>query len=504
MEKIKTETKSLSKNAKSFLVYALLIISIYFIFLAILNSSWVLPEQFFMRSKLLESGSLFSFDSIKTAIDWRIMEIQPRYTRPLSNITEFFDTNFRALLWEFIVPIPSLKISNIFLILLAPLLVYKTLKNLGCDHFYSILGIILFILSPGFLSHLIMDFRPGKAIILIFVALQSYFCTKQTDRANTFFLLTLFLTFLSVFFDEFFLVVALIPFILRPEVFLNMRYLLLTVTSIVIALAFMLGVQYLLFEILSIPFVNPLNYNPVVKKVDFSLVAMSETIKCFEVAITEGIFFPTGGPNYVLQNLIRFVYYCIFVYSIFYSLSILFKERAFNSIYFKIISISFIILLYCIFHSLSMSRVDNNIWGIFYYGTYISFFSSLLWIMSFKLTFKQNSLISLFFVVILVSFQFHAFLKTNNLYKDLHFYPHHPLLIMEFFQGNKDRFEWNSTSPQFSFEDKHNLWVMSKNGMLTSQHLEKIPRNQLYIPIESQSGKVQFPIQAMWNWGRIP
>jgi len=495
---IKTETQFLSKKANSFLMYVLLIIPIIFIFLAVLNFSWVLPEQFFMRSKLLQSGDLFSFDSIKTAIDWRIMEIQPRYTRPFSNIAEFFDTNFRALLWEFIVPMPSLKISNIFLISLAPLLIYKTLKNLEIDHFYSILGTSLFILSPGFLSHLIVDFRPGKAFILTFVALQSYFCTLKTHRANTI-LLTLSSTFLSVFFDEFFLVVALIPFILSPKVFLNMTYLLLTVISIVSALAFELGGQYLLFKILSIPFVNPLNYNPVAKKW-FSLAAMSDAIKCFEVAIVEGIFFPTGGRNFALQNLIRCVYFCIIFYSIFYSLFILIKKKSINSIYFKIISISFLILLYCIFHALTMSRVENNIWGIFYYGTYISFFSSILWIMCFNFVFQNKPLTSLFFVVILGSLQFHAFLKTNNIYRDLHFYPHRPLCIMEFFQGNKDRFEWNSTSPQFSFEDKRNLWVKSKNGMLTSQYLEKIPRNQLYIPIESLPGKVQFPIQAMWNW----
>ena len=492
------------QNIRHELLYLIPLVAGYIIALwVIAKYSWVLPEQLYMRSKLLESGKIFSLESFKACIDWRVMEFAPRYTRPMSNIFECFDTNFRAFMWFYITPSPYIKLSNIVLFIFAPFFLFNAFNKLGIHKLYSSFGIFIFLLSPGFLSHLVMDFRPGKSFVLLLSTLQVFISTFNSN-IKLYCKITLFVTFVSVFFDETFLVVAIIPFFLNSEKYFNLKYILYTILTITVAVGLMLVCQYIIFSIFSIPFENPFKYAPMTKNSLYSNELIFDLFMTFFLSLNESLLFPTGGDFVVIANLI-WLFLIIF-------LSYMIIKEIDNNIYnkkwikteFKITMLILMLVFYSIIHAVFMSRVDNNVWGIFYYGTYGSLAGCMIWTLCCsRFSENINNKMPIMVAMIVVGFgQLIGFLHTNEVYRDLHYYPHKPIFIMKYFKSEYDRFRWISREPIFNDEDRLQLWIKSKNNLLTAENLNSVPRSFLYIPIESSAGRYQFPIQLMWSWER--
>ena|SRR5688572_9976567 len=97
------------------------------------NVPWVQPEEFNWREHILKDGTSWSPRDMLKGFDWKTFEYEPRVTRPLSHGIEILDTKFRAWVWNFLVPHPSLSLTWFFLLGLSPLLFFGLLRNLDIN-----------------------------------------------------------------------------------------------------------------------------------------------------------------------------------------------------------------------------------------------------------------------------------------------------------------------------------------------------------------------------------
>ena len=118
---------------------------------------------------ILSNGKDWQWEDFARSLNTKIIEIDPnRISRPLSNLVEVIDAKFRANLWDFIPPHPSLSLQWPFLFIGLPLLLFKFLKNIGCQTIIALCGTCLYLTSPGFLSPLVMLSHPAKSMVNFF------------------------------------------------------------------------------------------------------------------------------------------------------------------------------------------------------------------------------------------------------------------------------------------------------------------------------------------------
>ena len=140
---------------------------------------WALMEGGW-KPRILSWGPPTPFSALKHVFYWWIFEYEPRLTRPLSSLFEIYDTPFRAALWHVIPPHPSLSLTWIFSLILAPLLLFAVLRQLKAGSGTALLAIALYVANPGILSLESFLFRPGKALANAGILLCLWLAARQS------------------------------------------------------------------------------------------------------------------------------------------------------------------------------------------------------------------------------------------------------------------------------------------------------------------------------------
>lgn len=474
-------------------------VSLLFLFYVVLfstvlsyNSSWMLPETMGIKAFISLKNDPFSISNFLKIFDFMKFEFSPRTTRPLSSLLEVIDAHFRSLLWNFFPPHPAVSLTWIFSLFLSPLFLFKIARKIDGSKFFPIATVLLFISSTALLSTASMYFRPAKSMANFSLILMIYFFTNISNFKNNkkIYIITFLIFTLSHFWDESFLVIYPILFILHPEIlkFKNNNVLLymgLSFTFFVCSTTFIFP---LIAKSLGHEIVRLSDYDPLKKLAIFDIVYFKELIKNTAINI-KIIFFESLGLakiSYVKNNFLKIIFGLNYVISFAIIANSFYKRK--QSIEFKKIYIIFFTL--CLIHSLLLSTVDNKIWGPYWYGTFVSIFSSLI-IAKFISNFKDLRLqiISLLSIVSCTLIQFHY---TNWSYRKFHFYPYDPLKIALIFQNKINRFETPIYQERSVLElSKHYREYFRKNGNL---QLCIIPKDLLFIPIEYKITNITYEI----------
>ena len=172
--------------AFAFICFNLLLIYIY-IFYVLLNYdlNWMEFEKLKTHIWILENGKQWQWGDFAKALNTKIIEIDPnRLSRPLSNLVEVVDTKFRANLWDFIPPHPTLSLQWPFLFIGLPLLLFKFFRNLNCQSIIAIAGTSLYLTSSGFLSPIVELCHPAKSMVNFFSILSLVTITQLYRTAK--------------------------------------------------------------------------------------------------------------------------------------------------------------------------------------------------------------------------------------------------------------------------------------------------------------------------------
>jgi hypothetical protein len=124
---------------------------------------WVLSEGTW-RVHIAPLGFPTSFAAFANVFNWPLFEYLPRVTRPLSSLFELFDTPFRAALWKYFPPHPSISLTWIFSLVVSPLLLAAVLRQLKVSGRVTAITVALFVANPGVMSLEVFLFRPGKVL----------------------------------------------------------------------------------------------------------------------------------------------------------------------------------------------------------------------------------------------------------------------------------------------------------------------------------------------------
>ncbi|MBF0122556.1 MAG: hypothetical protein HQL21_03980, partial [Candidatus Omnitrophica bacterium] len=130
------------------------------------DHSWAITEILYLEEAAFKTGPQLNWQDLKNGLNYEKFEGKktPRITRPLSSYFQILDAKFRAWLWRYILPHPSLSLTWLFSLLLAPLFLYLSLRNLGVDCNIAIGMSIFYLLTPTNLSHITELFRPAKPL----------------------------------------------------------------------------------------------------------------------------------------------------------------------------------------------------------------------------------------------------------------------------------------------------------------------------------------------------
>ncbi len=217
--------KTEDQNRFELLAPIALILSVYaYIFLVLLNHyhSWMHYEISDLYAPYILSGSTeISIEELMKALNSQVMEMGVARIRVLSGFFLVLNEKFRLWLWQFMAPHPSLSLGWIFAFGLAPLFLYKTVKNLFKSRYIALLGVAIYVCMPGSLSNTVQYFHPGKTLVQFFFILSLFLGTeivknlpKEGQRTKSFYIkfsLLVVTVFTSLFSGEnaFFIGVAL-------------------------------------------------------------------------------------------------------------------------------------------------------------------------------------------------------------------------------------------------------------------------------------------------------
>lgn len=174
-------------------------------------------------------GTAFKWNDFQKALSIMssVGEDRPRY---LTWLIHLFDIKFQFLLYKHFLPPPTLSLTWIFTLLIAPIYLYKLLWKITISKEASLAGVIIYISSIGFLSSFSWFFLPGKPlthVVFIFV----FYCMvviqqNHTDRqllfeVNSKYRVIMYIViFLSLFLDE----IPLFLIFILPIMFINLFY----------------------------------------------------------------------------------------------------------------------------------------------------------------------------------------------------------------------------------------------------------------------------------------
>lgn len=489
-----------SKNDSkiNFGLFLLLASYIYIFFVTLgYESAWMQPEVSGIKDSIIAAMDyenrfywplvhIFRFDEF---------EFAHRSTRLLSSLFEIADTTFRIHLWKIMTPHPSLSLTFIFTLFLTPYCLYRLLRNWELDDKRAKIAVSFYLVQPGTLSLLAMYFRPAKAMAIFFMMLSLYLASDirkrylspgKTARGRT---VCLFLSlFAGFFFDETAAIFYGVFFILCYDfVTWSKKNFMMFVSMPVI-------VFLLYFHIL--PFITDALHSSsqslygyagqLFNKHLFLTLFVNNLFNNFRALFVEswGLFNPGAAPSIMLKIFFS-VQILVLVSALAYFFFILFKKRKEPSLkreaYGLLTRILLVILLGVVAHAFLMSVVSNNVWGPYWYGSYMGVFFAFLIAGLYKINNRRfRQMVSVAAVsTIVVSMLTFPYL--NFAYKKLHYYPYQPLYIYKIFRGQINRFNINRNSAPRGIKDAIQDIVLMNEKVPREV---KIIRELLWLPIE--------------------
>jgi hypothetical protein len=480
--------------AKTYGFSIVLILGVYvYLFCTVLSyqNAWVLNETLRIKSHVLEDGIKFRWSDLSEGLNYMAFEFAPRIYRPFSSYFEILDTKLRASLWNYLRPHPNISLTLAFSLILTPLFFYKFLRKLEFSRAISLCSTTLFLASPGTLSLISMNFRPGKAVTNFCIVILLYYGAvldrfSQTEKSATrfhslFSAYCLFL-FLSFFWDETALIsyVALVfffPTLLRRSRYTFFLYLSLPFLT---ALSFLKIIPFLT-EKAGFSYPRWASYRPVTSLFEFGMEQAEYFLLNFRLLLTDSLglvplsLFPSKGAGYFFVSLAYFAVLFIFVRLTHLAFK---KILAFPSALKRLLIFLFLLAL---FDSVMLSLVTNKYWGLYWYGAYWAIFFSVFLAYLGRLLalseFRTIALYSLFLPALFYIFPF-----TNRVYKTLHYYPYRPLVIRDMFTNKINRFFLTEEKVPNLRVLSEGVWQKWKEGMKCVP--AQLPSELRYLAVE--------------------
>ncbi len=449
------------------------------------QNAWVQPELIRLKAGVIKTGTALNVKDIQNGLFWQFFEYAPRCTRPLSSYFEIIDTKFRIWLWNYILPHPSLSLSWIFSLIIAPILVFKLLRNYGIGTNIAYAMTAFYLITPGILSGEAMLFRPAKPMANFFILFSLYLASRlnQKNKEPSFlgFFYLWATTALSFYWDETALILFPALFFIFPHLFKAKKQLLLWLSLPIITFIGYYKIIPFLCNLAGHGQPKILKYNKLANFFDINLINSSlkylyhNTINL--VFDTMGIFtVPVNAPYYIKLGIILCA--CSWALILFYCIR---SKLKWNPL--------FIFLLFLILFFNALMTVTMQTWGPYYYGSFWSiFFIIFIADMINNANIPPRTLTICFFFIIFSTI--HCFIGTNNIYKRYHWYPYSPGTISEYFNTKRIRFNPNDELPFKGKELKDNTllyWAQVRNGINIDSFY--LPKELGWLPIEVEPTK---------------
>jgi tetratricopeptide (TPR) repeat protein len=453
------------------------------------RNAWVEPEELRIKSYILKTGPDINIRDIANGLNWQAFEYKPRPTRPLSSYFEIIDTKFRCRLWHNFMPHPSLSLTWIFSLGLAPFFLCRLLKNLGASSNTALTLTAFYLATPGVLSCEAMLFRPAKPMANFFIIFCLYLASSMKknfvdqDRPIP---LRNFLTFLgttasSFYWDETALLLLPAVLFIFPSVLRRKLHASLWLFLIPLTLIFYLGVipvlsglagyeppHLLKYDLLQSAFRSPAWHNFIIYLWSNAKNLILETMGVFPCS--------AGAPKPVLAFLWLAILSWLMI------LTLIFRTmRRFDP---QIVFLALLVLLFNASLSVTMS-----VWGPYYYG---SFWPAFLVVFLASHIEKSNIprivlFICFFFIINSAA---NCFTGINMVYKKYHWYPYSPNTLEDYFKGRRLFYD-RRDAPVFSPKDIQSAIIryraLVKDGKTTQRFL--LPRELGWLPPELEPSK---------------
>ncbi|MEI7513660.1 MAG: hypothetical protein WCJ74_03520, partial [bacterium] len=377
------------------------------------SSGWVQPEVYRWKSYIVNNIP-FDLPSIMAeGFNWRVFEIAERLTRPLSSSFEIADTYFRGLVWNYFPPMPSLSLTFIFSLILGPIFFYKFCLNLGIRKNIAKTALAYMLVHQGYLSLIFMYFRPAKAMINFLLIFILYLCSRinihimKNESIPKLKIGAIYsLIFTAFFFDETALIIIVAILILFPKLVFGCykRFLLGAATLCAAGLSYLyllptiagfLGFgspNLLKYEVLSQQS-NPIWALKGVKNLLFMNILTNTRLALIE---SFQLFNPFQYQSLAQILLSIFLFTSVIILIVFFCFALFRKKYYF---FYKPLIYQ---TMFCLFFALAInnfllnisSSYEGRVWGLYWYGTYISIFFSFFIAGALEEIAKQSAQIS--------------------------------------------------------------------------------------------------------------
>ena len=448
--------------------------------------AWAIPEIQGFDITALKTGTQLNLKDLGNGLNYKGFENGfPRITRPLSSYFQILDTKFRCWLWHYIPPHPSLSLTWIFTLGLAPLFLYYLLCNLGISSNTAVTMAAFYLLTPTSMSHVAELFRPAKPMTdfaIIFCLYFASFLQKKYLQQNQLvpwkgFILFWIISAVSFFWDETALLIFPAIFFVFPKVITHRRP--------------------HLFLWLLLPFITALFYFSLIPYLtswagyghpDLSQYFLYRRGIKVEISSNQANMAYLFGQN--TKNLVLYTMGLImpsvlgasagvkFIFGlgvigwgiVLFYLSKVRKTWVALSI--------FLLILILYFNHLMSIQWPWGAWGPFYYGGFWSIFFTI-WLARVidKSAISKILLVFSFFLILINMFQ--AFSAVDIVYKKYHYYPYRMGAISSYFDDRQNFFSQNNI-PVFSEETLKDLikyyWMLHKTGITSF--------NSFLLPVE--------------------
>lgn len=219
--------------------------TVFYLILSVIVALFVLSRAFDYNSTQLNSetaqrriphvlatGNHLVWEDLLRSIDAHAIDGRSS-ARFVARALDVLNIKFRIWLWQFIPPHPSLSLLWIFSLVLCPILLFKLVRNLTSDLSAAWIAVLLYGVSPGLLSGVLMYFHSGKPLTSFFTIFCFYLASKldlslrdherMMPRDTLAFLLLVAVLLIGFFTDELgFFTFAAVP-VMFPHIWISIK-----------------------------------------------------------------------------------------------------------------------------------------------------------------------------------------------------------------------------------------------------------------------------------------
>lgn len=306
--------------------------------------------------------------------------------RFLSYMIQIFNVKLRLWLLQYWPLPPSFSLTWLGSLLVAPILLFKTVKNMTQNSLAALNVVLLYACSVGLLSHVLFWFHPAKPLASLFLIAAMYFGSKieVTDKNGSNFktYIFLFLTiFLAFFADETSYITYLLIPLLFPNVILKRSNWGIYLAYISLPCIYLLFVTFIVPQITISMFSRPFLYWDLIlgtgpyattdfKGSVFSVFDWAMLLKNIQIVFVANFGLPITHPLW-LRNILPVFIIVYVIYLIHQSTNISLKRA--NK------KIAFIVFIFLLLQSLVQARHAHQLtFDGYYEGSMFSVLISML------------------------------------------------------------------------------------------------------------------------------